>query len=475
MPKTITLLGSTGSIGTQSLDVARMHGYRIFGLAANSRVEILQKQIEEFHPEYVAVVDPAACEKLDAALAGTANAPKLLKGPEGLRTLAAMDGPDVVLNAVVGIAGLPASLAAIESGHDLALANKESLVTGGHLVTDAVKKYGVKLLPVDSEHSAIFQCLQGCADRREIRRLILTCSGGPFRGMGRDEVGRMTKADALRHPNWTMGPKITVDCSTLMNKGLEVIEAMRLYELPLEKVTAVIHRQSVVHSLVEFVDGAVLAQLGGHKNLGIHTEMFADGVLPLVESGVINGEAKNIDKGKMVSTFLMGSQRVYDFIDDNPAVLMMDVGYTNDPYIISKNDRVTAINSALQVDITGQVCADSLGTKFYSGVGGQIDFVYGASLSKGGKAIIAMPSVTNKGISKIAPVLSPGAGVVTTRNHIHWFVTEHGAVDLYGKTLQERARLIISVADPSAQEELDRAAFERFGQHHHYVKGYMKK
>ena len=148
MPKTITLLGSTGSIGTQSLDVARMHGYRIFGLAANSRVEILQKQIEEFHPEYVAVVDPAACEKLDAALAGTANAPKLLKGPEGLRTLAAMDGPDVVLNAVVGIAGLPASLAAIESGHDLALANKESLVTGGHLVTDAVKKYGVKLLPV---------------------------------------------------------------------------------------------------------------------------------------------------------------------------------------------------------------------------------------------------------------------------------------------------------------------------------------
>ena len=262
MPKTITLLGSTGSIGTQSLDVARMHGYRIFGLAANSRVEILQKQIEEFHPEYVAVVDPAACEKLDAALAGTATAPKLLKGPEGLRTLAAMDGPDVVLNAVGGIAGLPASLAAIESGHDLALANKESLVTGGHLVTDAVKKYGVKLLPVDSEHSAIFQCLQGCADRREIRRLILTCSGGPFRGMGRDEVGRMTKADALRHPNWTMGPKITVDCSTLMNKGLEVIEAMRLYRLPLAQVSVMVHPQSIVHSMVEFKDGAILAQLG---------------------------------------------------------------------------------------------------------------------------------------------------------------------------------------------------------------------
>ena len=194
------------------------------------------------------------------------------------------------------------------------------------------------------------------------------------------------------------------------------------------------------------IPNAVLSQLKDHKNLGIHTEMFADGVLPLVRSGVINGEAKNIDKGMMVSTFLMGSKEVYDFIDDNPGVLMKDVGYTNDPYIISKNDRVTAINSALQVDITGQVSADSLGTKFWSGVGGQIDFVYGASLSKGGKAIIAMPSITNKGVSKIVDKLLPGAGVVTTRNHIHWFVTENGAVDLYGKSLQERARLLISVA-----------------------------
>ncbi|MBR2015160.1 MAG: acetyl-CoA hydrolase/transferase family protein [Alistipes sp.] len=223
------------------------------------------------------------------------------------------------------------------------------------------------------------------------------------------------------------------------------------------------------------IPNAVLAQLGGHKNLGIHTEMFADGVLPLVEAGVINGEAKNIDKGKMVSTFLMGSQKVYDFIHDNPGVLMMDVGYTNDPFIIAKNDRVTAINSALQVDLTGQVCADSLGRKFYSGVGGQIDFIYGASLSKGGKAIIAMPSITNKGISKISDVLTEGAGVVTTRNHIHWFVTENGAVDLYGKSLQERARLIISVAHPSAQEALDEAAFNRYGSHHHYIKGYMSK
>jgi acyl-CoA hydrolase len=217
------------------------------------------------------------------------------------------------------------------------------------------------------------------------------------------------------------------------------------------------------------IPNAVLAQLGGHKNLGIHTEMFADGVLPLVEKGVINGAEKAIDKGKLVSTFLMGSQRVYDFIDDNPMVAMMDVGYTNDPFIIAKNPKVTAINSALQVDITGQVCADSLGTKFYSGVGGQIDFIYGASMSKGGKAIIAMPSVTNKGVSKISPILTPGAGVVTTRQHIHWFVTEHGAVNLYGKSLQERAKLIISVAHPDHREELDRAAFERFGPHFHFV------
>ncbi len=204
------------------------------------------------------------------------------------------------------------------------------------------------------------------------------------------------------------------------------------------------------------IPNAVLAQLGGHKNLGIHTEMFADGVLPLVESGVINGRNKAIDKGKMVSTFLMGSQKVYDFIDNNPGVAMMDVGYTNDPFVIAKNPKVTAINSALQVDLTGQICADSLGTKFYSGVGGQIDFIYGASRSEGGKAILAMPSTTNKGISKIAPELTLGAGVVTTRSHVHWFVTEYGAVNLYGRSLQERARLIISVVTPTTKRRSTR-------------------
>lgn len=218
------------------------------------------------------------------------------------------------------------------------------------------------------------------------------------------------------------------------------------------------------------IPNAVLAQLGNHKDLGIHTEMFADGVLPLVEKGVINGRNKALDKGKMVSTFLMGSQKVYDFLDNNPMVAMMDVGYTNDPFIVAQQPKMTAINSALQIDITGQVCADSLGTKFFSGVGGQIDFIYGASRSKGGKAIIAMPSITKNGISKISPILTPGAGCVTTRNHIHWFVTEYGAVNLYGKSLQERARLLISVAHPDHREELDRAAFERYGSHYHFVR-----
>lgn len=218
------------------------------------------------------------------------------------------------------------------------------------------------------------------------------------------------------------------------------------------------------------IPNAVLSQLGNHKNLGVHTEMFADGVLPLVEKGIINGANKKIDKGQMVSTFIMGSHAIYNFLDNNPAVLMKDVGYTNDPFVIAQNPKVTAINSALQIDITGQICADSLGTKFYSGVGGQIDFIYGASRSEGGKAIIAMPSVTNKGVSKIAPMLAEGAGVVTTRAHAHWIVTEHGSVNLYGRSLQERARLLISIADPASREMLDRTAFERYGTHHHYIK-----
>ncbi len=217
------------------------------------------------------------------------------------------------------------------------------------------------------------------------------------------------------------------------------------------------------------IPNAVLTMLGNHKNLGVHSEMFSDGVLPLVKKGVINGKNKKIDKRKLVATFLMGSKKLYDFTDDNPGVSMLDVKYTNRVGIIAQNPKVTAINSAIQIDITGQVCADSIGTKFYSGVGGQIDFLRGASLSEGGKPIIAMPSVTNKGLSKIAPILTPGAGVVSTRANIHWFVTEFGAVNLYGRTMQDRAKLIISIAHPNHQEMLDKAAFERFGPHYHFV------
>lgn len=262
MNKTITLLGSTGSIGTQSLDVCRMQGYSVFGLAAHSSVDKLLEQIREFHPRYVAVVDPDAFRKMEGELAGQPNAPTLLQGPEGLRELAAMEGPDVVLNAVVGIAGLDASLAAIESGHDLALANKESLVTGGHLVTDAVKQHGVHLLPVDSEHSAIFQCLQDAHSAKTLEKILLTASGGPFFGMTTEELRGKTKADALRHPNWNMGAKITIDSATLMNKGLELIEAAWLFGLPEDKIQIVVQRESIIHSAVQFADHSIIAQLG---------------------------------------------------------------------------------------------------------------------------------------------------------------------------------------------------------------------
>ena len=262
MAKKITLLGSTGSIGTQSLDVVRAEGFEIFGLSAHSHVDLLLAQIEEFHPRAVCVTDPAAAQKLDAALAGRAGAPLLLRGPEGLRELATMQGPDVVLNSVVGIAGLGASLAAIESGHDLALANKESLVTGGHLVTDAVRAHGVHLLPVDSEHSAIFQCLQDAHSAKTLEKILLTASGGPFFGMTAGELRTKTKADALRHPNWNMGAKITIDSATLMNKGLELIEAAWLFGLPEDKIQIVVQRESIIHSAVQFADHSIIAQLG---------------------------------------------------------------------------------------------------------------------------------------------------------------------------------------------------------------------
>ena len=214
---------------------------------------------------------------------------------------------------------------------------------------------------------------------------------------------------------------------------------------------------------------AVCAELHSHRDLGLHTEMFADGALELIEKGIINGACKKVDTGKVVASFLLGSQKVYDFIDRNPAVLMKDIKYTNDPWIIARNPKVVSINSAVEIDLTGQVCADSIGERIFSGTGGQLDFVRGAKMSEGGKAIIALSSRTNKGMAKIVPILKPGAGVVTPRSDVQWVVTEFGAVNLYGKSLQERARLLIGIAHPDDREMLDRAAFERFGPHWKYV------
>jgi 4-hydroxybutyrate CoA-transferase len=210
------------------------------------------------------------------------------------------------------------------------------------------------------------------------------------------------------------------------------------------------------------IPDAVLAALGGHRDLGVHSEMFSDGILDLVERGVITGAHKRNHPGKLVAGFVIGTRRLYDFIDDNPLVSLLDIAYVNDPEVIRRNPRVTAINSAIEVDLTGQVCADSIGPRIYSGVGGQMDFMRGASLSEGGKPIIALPSLTSRGESRIVPVLKQGAGVVTTRAHVHWVVTEHGAVNLYGRNLRQRARALIGIAAPEHRERLDREAHERF-------------
>lgn len=210
------------------------------------------------------------------------------------------------------------------------------------------------------------------------------------------------------------------------------------------------------------IPNVVLSNLTDHKRLGIHTEMFSDGILPLVQKGVITGEEKNVKTGKIVTCFAVGSPELYDFVDDNPLVHFKEAAYTNDTAIIRKNPKVTAINSAIEIYLTGQVCADTIGRYQYSGVGGQMDFIRGASLSEGGKAIIAMPSVTNKGISKIVPFLKEGAGVTTTRAHVHYIATEYGVVNLFGKNLKERAKALISIAHPNHREALEKAAFERF-------------
>lgn len=260
MTNYLSILGSTGSIGRQTLEVAEQLSVPVAALTAGTNVERMAQQCRKFHPELAVMATERAAGELRGALSGQDI--RILSGMEGLIAAAEYDKADTVVTAVVGMVGLRPTLAAIKKKKRIALANKETLVCAGELVMAAAREYGAQIVPVDSEHSAIFQCLMGCRDRSEIRRLILTCSGGPFYGRSPEELKNVTKDDALKHPNWRMGNKITIDCATLMNKGLEIIEAMRLYDLPADKVEAVIHRQSIVHSLVEFRDGAVMAQLG---------------------------------------------------------------------------------------------------------------------------------------------------------------------------------------------------------------------
>lgn len=259
MNRKASILGSTGSIGTQSLEVCEKHGIQITALAAHSSIELLEQQARKFHPEYVGIYNENKYTELKERLADTNI--KVLCGMEGLCEIAALPQSDIVLNSVVGMVGLLPTLTAIEAGKDIALANKETLVAGGELVTALAKEKGVKIYPVDSEHSAIFQCLQG-NKRSQLSKVILTASGGPFFGKSYDDLRSVTKADALKHPNWDMGNKITIDSATLMNKGLEFIEAKWLFDLDPDQIEIVVHRQSVVHSAVEYDDYSVIAQLG---------------------------------------------------------------------------------------------------------------------------------------------------------------------------------------------------------------------
>ena len=260
MSRCISILGSTGSIGRQSLDVIAACGMRAAALTANRSVRELEEQARRFRPELAVLMEEDAAADLKVRLADTGV--RVAAGMEGLLEAASLPGADTVLTAVVGMVGLRPTLAAIREGKRIALANKETLVCAGELVMSAAEASGAEILPVDSEHSALFQSLEGCRDRGGVKRLILTCSGGPFYGRTASELKGMTREDALQHPNWSMGAKITVDSATLMNKGLEFIEAMHLYHMPPEKISIVIHRESIIHSLVEYCDNAMIAQLG---------------------------------------------------------------------------------------------------------------------------------------------------------------------------------------------------------------------
>ncbi len=260
MKRTISILGSSGSIGRQTLKVAEVCGHEVAAITVNKSVDLAEEQARKFRPKLAVAVDENAANHLRLRLADTGV--KVLSGQGGLLEAASLPEADTVVTAIVGVAGLRPTLAAIDGGKRIALANKETLVCAGELVMARAREKGAEIIPVDSEHSAIFQCLQGCRNRGEVRRLIITASGGPFYGKSREELFPVTREQALKHPNWAMGAKITIDSATLMNKGLEFIEAMRLYAMPPERIQIVVHRESIVHSLVEFEDGAILAQLG---------------------------------------------------------------------------------------------------------------------------------------------------------------------------------------------------------------------
>lgn len=258
--KNISVLGSTGSIGTQTLEVCKALNIKPLALAAHSNIKLLEAQVREWKPEIAAVYDEAAANQLKLNLADTSV--RVLSGMDGLIEAACVAGADITLTSVVGMVGLLPTLAAIESGKDIALANKEALVCAGELVMKRAEEKGVKILPVDSEHSAIFQCLQGAYDEKQVQELILTASGGPFFGWTSDMLKTATREQALKHPNWSMGNKITIDSATLMNKGLEFIEAMRLFKMSPEQISVVVHRESIIHSMIRFVDGSVISQMG---------------------------------------------------------------------------------------------------------------------------------------------------------------------------------------------------------------------
>lgn len=363
MADSIALLGSTGSIGVQTLDVARNLGIKVSALTAYSDIDLLEKQAREFRPPMVAIGDDTLAPELENRLKGLGI--QVLSGPEGIRAAAAVDGVDKVVVAIVGIAGLLPTIEAIRNGRDVALANKETLVTAGHIVMAEAESRGVTVFPVDSEHSAVYQCLAGNR-KQDVERLLLTASGGPFRGMGYDELRNVTAEQALKHPNWSMGSKITIDSATMMNKGLEVIEARWLFGFSPEKISVLVHPQSIIHSMVEYKDGSVIAQLG-QPDMRIPIQLSLTWPercanefprLDLIKSGVLTFEEPDMEKFRCL-------RLAYDALEEGgtmPAVLnganeaavklFLEgrIGFCGIPQLIEKTMLAHEVNTSPELD-----------------------------------------------------------------------------------------------------------------------------